>query len=172
MTCREAAGTSSPAMGSSIQKETWLCRHQADSKTPHACQNTSRPAEDLTKETVLSIMGKHSRRACCDARPSRFRLTKRKSESHGTVRSLPEMTSSWRVRVAPPELIGGSSRTVLTTKQTSQILEQIGTGAEARVTTGNSAICETCAGKQIENVARPDDQRIDPGGTPQEPKPS
>ena len=171
-------------MGSSIQKETWLCRHQADSKTPHACQNTSRPAEDLTKETVLSIVGKHSRRACCDARPSRIRLTNRKSESHGTVRRLPEMTSSWRVRVAPPrsergrervappELMGGSSRTVLTSKQTSQILEQIGTGAEARATSGNSAICETCAGKQIENVARPDDQRIDPGGTPQERNPA
>ena len=49
---REAAGTSSPAVKSSIQKETRLCRRQADSKTLHACQNTPRAAEDLTKETV------------------------------------------------------------------------------------------------------------------------
>ena len=49
--------------------------------------------------------------------------------------------------------MGESSRTVLTSKQTSQILEQIGTGAEARTTSGNSAICETCEGKQIKNVA-------------------
>ena len=120
----------------------------------------------------------------------------RKSESHGTVRRLLEMASSWRVRVAslrstqvaaservrvapprseqwrervaPPELMGGSSRIALTSKQTSQILEQIRTGAEARATSASSAMCETCKGKQIESVARPDDRRIDPGGTPQE----
>ena len=61
--------------------------------------------------------------------------------------------------------------TVLTSKQTSQILEQIGTGADARATSGNSAICETCEGKHIESVAKPDDRRIDPGGTPQERNP-
>ena len=108
--------------------------------------------------------------------------TRRKSESHGTVRRLPEMASSWRVRVAslgstqgaaservrvapprseqwlervaPPELMGGSSRTVLTAKQTSQILEQIGTGAEARATFGNSAICETCDKKADRECGR------------------
>ena len=74
--------------------------------------------------------------------------------------------------VAPPELMGGSSRTVLTSKQTSQILEKIGTEAEARATSGNSAICETCAGKQIESVARPDDRWVDPGGTPLERNPA
>ena len=126
--------------------------------------------------------------ACCDARPSRIRLTHRKSESHGTVRRFLEKASSWRVqvaslgstqvaaservRVAPPELMGESARTVLTSKQTSQILEQIGTGAEARTTSGNSAICKTCEGKQIESVAKPDDRRIDPGGTPQERNPA
>ena len=98
---REAAGTSSTAMGPSIQKETWLYRHQADMETLHARQNTPRAAEDLTKETVLSTVGEHGRRACCDARPSRIRLTNGKSESHGIVRRLPEMASSWRVRVAP-----------------------------------------------------------------------
>ena len=148
----DGIGTSSPAMGPSVQKETWLYRRQADPKTLHACQNTSRAAEDLTKETVLSTLGEHGRRACCDARPSRIRLTNRKSESHGTIRRLPEMASLWRERVAPPELMGGSSRTVLTLKQTSQILEQIGTGAEARATSGNSAMCKTSAGKQIESV--------------------
>ena len=132
---REAAGTSSPAMGPSIQKETWLNRRQTDPKTQYACQNTCRAAEDLTKETVLSTVGEHSERACCDARPLRIRLTHRKSESHSTVRRWPEMASSWRVRVAPPrseqwrervappELMSGSSRTVLTSKQTTQILE-------------------------------------------------
>ena len=156
---REAAGTSSPAAGSSIQKGIWLYRRQADSIMLRACQKTLRPAEELTKETVLSTV---SERACSDARPSRIRLTNRKSESHGTVRRLLEKASSWRVRVAslgstqvaaservrvapprdeqwrervaPPEWMGGSSRTVLTSKQTSQILEQIGTGAEARTT--------------------------------------
>ena len=146
---REAAGTSSSAMKSSIQKETWLYRRQADSKTLRACQKTLWAAEELTKETVLSTVGEI---ACCDARPSRIRLTHRKSESHGTVRRLPEMASSWRVRiaslgstqvaaservrvapprneqwlerVAPPELMGESSRTVLTSKQTSQILSR------------------------------------------------
>ena len=101
----------------------------------------------------------------------------------GTVRRMPEMASServlvapprseqWRERVAPPELMGGSSRTVLTSKQTSQILEQIGMGAEARTTSGNSAICETCDGNKIKSAAEPDDRRIDPGGTPQERNP-
>ena len=174
---REAAGTSSPAMGPSTQKETWLYRRQADPKTLHACQDTPRAAEDLTKETVLSTVGEHGRRACCDARPSRITLTHRKSD-------LPEMASLWRVRVAPPgseqwwervappELMGESSRTVLTSKQTSQILEQIGTGAEARATSGNSATCETCAGQRVGSVAKPGDRRIDPGGTPQERKPA
>ena len=169
---REAAGTSSPAAKSSIQKGTWLYRRQTDSKTLRACQNTSRTAKDLAKEIVLSTVGEQT---CCDARSSRIRLTHRKSESHGTVRRLLEIASSWRVqeaslgstqvaasrrvrvapprseqwreRVAPPELMGESSRTVLTSKQTSQILEQIGTGAEARTTSGNSAICETCERK-------------------------
>ena len=193
---REAAGTSSPAaVKSSIQKEIWLCRRQADSKTLHACQKTLWAAEELTQEIVLSTVGE---RAYCDARPSRIRLTHRKSGSHGTVRRLLEMASSWRVRVAslgstqeaaservrvppprseqwrervaPQELMGGSSRTVLTAKQTSQILEQIGTGAEARLTSDNSAICETCEGKQIDSVAELDDKRIDSGGTPKEQK--
>ena len=177
---RDAVGTSSPAMESSIQKEIWLCSRQADSKTLHACQNTHRAAEDLTKETVLSTVDE---RACCDARPSRITLTHGESGSHGTVRRLPEMASLWRVRVAPPgseqwrervappELIGGSSRTVLTSKP-SQILEQIGMGAEARTTSDNSAMCETCEREQIESMARPDDRKIDPGGTPQERNPA
>ena len=132
---------------------------------------------------MLRTVGQRSERECCDARPSRIRLTHRKSESHG-VRRLLEMASSWRVqvapprreqwweRVAPPELMGGSSRTVLTSKQTSQILEQIGTGAEARTTSGNGAICETCEGTQIVSMAGPDDRRIDPGSTPQERNPA
>ena len=108
----------------------------------------------------------------------------RESESHGTFKRLPEMASlrrvrvapseseQWRERVEPPELMGGSSRTVLTSKQTSQILEQIGMGAEARTTSGNSATCVACAGKQIVSVAKPDHRRIDPGGTPQERNPA
>ena len=168
---REAAGTSSPAVKSS--------------QTLRACQNTPRTAEELTKEIVLSTVGEQ---ACCDARPSRIKLTHRKSESHGIVRRLMEKASSWRVRVAslgstqvsaserervaPPELMGESSRIVLTSVQTSQILEQIGTGAEARTTSGNSATGATCKGKQIESVAKPDDRRIDPGGTPQERNPA
>ena len=87
------------------------------------------------------------------------------------MRVAPPRSEQWREREAPPELMGGSSRTVLTAKQTFQILEQIGTGAEARATSGNSAICETCEGKQIQSVGRPDDRWIDPGVTPQERNP-
>ena len=87
-------------------------------------------------------------------------------------RVAPPRSEQWQERVAPPELMGESSRTVLTSKQTSQILEQIGTGAEARTTSGNSAIGVTCEGKQIESVAKPDDKGIDPGGTPQEQNPA
>ena len=47
---REAAGTSSSAVKSSIQKGIWLYRRQADPKTLRACQNTSWTAEELTKE--------------------------------------------------------------------------------------------------------------------------
>ena len=94
---REAAGTSSSAVKSSIQLETWLYRRQANSKTLRACQNTPPTAEELTKKIVLSTV---SEQACCDARPSRIRLTHRKSESHGTVRRLLEIASSWRVQVA------------------------------------------------------------------------
>ena len=72
---REAAGTSSPATGSSMQEETWLYRRQTDPKTLHAQHSSS--------------AGKHSERACCNSRPSRIRLTNGKSESHGTVRRLP-----------------------------------------------------------------------------------
>ena len=94
---REAAGTNSPAVKSSVQKGTWLYRRQADSKTLRARQKTLWAAEDLSKETVLSTVGEQ---AYCDARPSRIRLTHRKSESHGNVRRLLEIASSWRLRVA------------------------------------------------------------------------
>ena len=74
---REVTGTGSSAMRSTIlvtmlvvcPKETWLYRRQADPKTLHACQNTPRIAEDLTKEAVLSTGREHGRRACYDARP-------------------------------------------------------------------------------------------------------
>ena len=68
--------------------------------------------------------------------------------------------------------MAGLLRIVLTSKQTSQILEQFGTGAEARTTSGNSATCEACAGKHIGSVAEPDDRRIDSRGTPQERNPA
>ena len=162
----EVAGTSASSMGSSIQStmfvicpnETWLYRRQADPKTLHACQNTPWAVEDLTKETALCTAGKHDSQACCDARPSRITLTHRESESHGIVRRLPEVASSWRVRVAPPgieqwrelvappELMGGSSRAVMSSKQTFQILEQIGTGAEVRTTSDSIASREACTG--------------------------
>ena len=71
---REAAGTSFTAKKSSIQLEIWLYRRQADSITLRACQKTLWPAEELTKEIVLSTVGEQ---ACCDARPSRIRLTQK-----------------------------------------------------------------------------------------------
>ena len=52
---REAAGTSTSAVKSSIQKGTWLYRRQADSIMLRACQNTPRTAEELTKEIVWAI---------------------------------------------------------------------------------------------------------------------
>ena len=47
---REATGTRSSAMKSSIQKETWLYRCQADSETLRACQKTLWAAEELCVE--------------------------------------------------------------------------------------------------------------------------
>ena len=52
----------------------------------------------------------------------------------------------WWERVAPPELMGGSPRAVTTSKHTSQIMEQIGTGAEVRTTSDSSATREACTG--------------------------
>ena len=135
-------------------EETWLHRHQADTKTLYVYQDTDWAAEELTRKAVLCTAVKHDRQADIDVRQSRNALSSREAESHGVVRRLPEMASSWRVRVAqpwirqrwervaPPELMGGSSRAVMMSKQTSQILEQIGTGAEVKT---SSASRETCS---------------------------
>ena len=130
---REAAGTSSSAVKSSIQKGTWLYRRQANSKL-RACQNI----EELTKEKCVEHCGRTS------MLPSD--QTGTESQSHGTVRRLLARASSivWKhAGVCVRATAGG----------TAGVDEQIGTGAEARTTSGNSAICETCEGKQIENVA-------------------
>ena len=119
---RDAAGTSSPAVKSS--------------QTLRACQNTPRTAEELTKEIVLSTVGEQ---ACGDARPSRIRLTYRESESHGTVRRLLETASSWRVQVAPPELMGGSSRTVLIEANLPDL------GADRNGSRRNNDFCQHCS---------------------------
>ena len=162
-------------MGPSMQKETWLSRRHADPKTLHACQN-SRSDQGKRVEHCGGTRQRQTSVLRCEAIADH-------TDSQ-TVRRLPEMapfrrvreaspgSAQWRERVAPPELMGGSSRTVLTSKQTSQILEEIGKGAEARTTSGNSAICETCTRRQIESVAEPYDRRIDPGGTPQERNPA
>ena len=135
-------------------EEIWLHRHQADPTTSSVYQNTNWAAEELTMKTVLCIAGKHDSQACFDARQSRTALTSRGAELHGMVRRLRGMASSWQVRIAPtwirqwwervasPELMGGSPRAVMTSKQTSQILEQIGTGAEVR-TTSDGSECST-----------------------------
>ena len=133
---REIAGTSSPAVGPSMQKKPGCPDARQTRKRCMRVRTHLWAAEEAIKETVLSTVGEHDSQACCgcDARPSRITLTHGASESHGTVKRLPEMASLWRVRVAPPELMGGSSRTVWTSKQTSQILERIGMGAKAVTT--------------------------------------
>ena len=138
---REVAGTG--ASSTSVQfamivvypEETWLQRHQADPKMLYVFQDTDWAAEELTRKAVLCTAGKHDSQACSDARQSRNALSSREAESHGIVRRLTEAASSWRVRVAPPrirqwwegvappELMGGSSRAVMTSKQTSQMLD-------------------------------------------------
>ena len=145
---REVAETGASSTGpSSIQfamivvypEETWLHRHQADPKMLYVSQDKDW-AEELTRKAVLCSVGNHDSQACSNARQSRNALSSREAESHGIVRRLPGVASSWRVRVAPPwirqwweqvappELMGGSSRAVMTSKQTSQISEQIGYG--------------------------------------------
>ena len=150
-----------------------------------ACQNTPRPAEDLTngRTSVLRCEAIEDQTDTQKVRVTRHCQTLAGDcivvaragsiawkHAGGCVRAsagvAPPRSEQWRERVAPPQLMGGSSRTVLTSKHTSQILEQIGTGAEARMTSGKSAICETCEGKQIKNGAEPDNRRIDSGGTP------
>ena len=114
-------------------EETWLHRHQADPRTSYVYQNTDWAAEELTRKTVLCTAWTHDGQACFDARQSLIALTSREAELYGIVRRLPGMASLWRVRlappwirrwwerVAPPELMGGSPRAVMTSEQTSQI---------------------------------------------------
>ena len=90
---REAAGTSSPAVKSSIQQGAWLCRRQANPKALRACQNTPRPAEDLTKETVLSIVGEQAVLRC-EAIADQTDTLKVRVTRHC------QIASSWSVRVA------------------------------------------------------------------------
>ena len=187
---REVAGTGASSTGpSSIQfamivvcpEETWLHWHQADPKMLYVYQDTDWSAEELTRKAVLCTAGKHDSQAMQRREAIAERTGLQRSESHGIVKRLPGVASSWRVRVAPPwfrqwwervappELMGGSSRAVMTSKQTSQILEQIGTGAEVRTTSDSSAARETCMRNQICEKAVPVDQRtVDPGTTPQE----
>ena len=110
---REAAGTRLSSNGT------------IDIESEPVCADARQTRKHCMLNTVALLGNTANGRV---AKPSRIRRRNRESESHGTVRRMPERASSWRVRVAPPELMGGSSRTVLTSKQTSQILEQIGTG--------------------------------------------
>ena len=125
--------------------------------------DTDGAAEELTGKFVSSTVdgyGSHIS-GCSAAEQSRIALAHREVESHGSVRRLSGMASSWRVRVAPPwirqwwervappGLMGGSSSAVMSSKQTSQISEQIGTGAEVKTTSDSSASRETCTRNQI-----------------------
>ena len=136
--------------------ETWLVSYQAEPKTLYVYTDTDGAAVKLTGKSVCTVERYDSHILDCSAvKQWRIALACREAESHGSVRRLPEAASSWRVRVAPPwirqwwervappELMGGSSRAVMTSKQTSQILEQIGTGAEVKTTSDSSASRET-----------------------------
>ena len=93
------------------------------------------------------------------------------NRGRGIVRRLPGMASSWRVRVAPPwirqwweraappELMGASPRAVMTSKQTSQILEQIGTEEEVRTTSDSSNYTSSRVPKKKSTKDRPHIQR-------------
>ena len=166
---REVAGTgASSTRASSIQfpmfvvnpGETWMFNHQADPKTLYVYTDTDRAAEELTGKSVSCTVERYSSHIldCSVARQSRIALVYREVESHGIVRRLLGVASSWHLRVAPPgirqwwqrvappELMGGSSRAVMTSKQTCQVLEPIGTGAEVKTTSDSSASRETCTG--------------------------
>ena len=139
-----------------------MSNYQADPKTLYVCTDTDGTAVKLTGKSVPCIVERYDRHIldCSAAEQSRIAQAYREAESHGIVRRLPEAASSWRVRTAPPwirqwwervpppELMGGSSRAVMTSKQTFQVLEQIGTGAEVRTTSDSSATRETCTGNR------------------------
>ena len=61
---REAAGTISPALKSSIQKETWLYRCQADSKTLHACQKHTSDSRRTDQGNCVEHCGRTSVLRC------------------------------------------------------------------------------------------------------------
>ena len=140
-----------------------MFNYEAVWKTLYVYTDTDGTAVELTGKSVPCTVERYGSHIldCGAAEQSRIALAYRESESRGIVRRLLEAASSWRVRVAPPwirqwwervappELMGGSSRAVMTSKQTSQILEQIGTGAEVKTTSDSSAPRETCTRNQI-----------------------
>ena len=125
-----------------------LCCSTTKQTRRHCACDTDGAAEALTGKSVSCIVERYGSHMldCSVAKQSRI----------GIVRRLPELPSLWRVRVAPPwirhwwervappELMDGSPRAVMTSMEPSQILEKIGTRAEVRTTSDSSAARETC----------------------------
>ena len=163
MTCGHPGKPLGQALHQQESEESWVFNCQTDPKTLYVYTDTDGAAVKLTGMSVPCTVEKYGSHIldCGAAEQSRIALAYREAESHGIVRRLPGAESSWRVRVAPPrirqwwervappELMGGSSRAVMTSKQTSQILEQIGTDAEVKTSSDSSAPRETCTRNQM-----------------------
>ena len=163
---REAAGTSSPAIGPSIQKETCLYRRQADPKTLHACQNTSDQGnciEHCGRTRQTSVLR-------CEA--------------------IADHTDKQKVRATRHcQTLVGNGIVVARAGSTARVDGWIikdrvdieanlpDLGADRNGSRGEGDLWQPCnmwdmRGKADRSVARPDDRRIDPGGTPQERNPA
>ena len=97
--------------------ETWLFNYQAETKTLYVFSDTDWAADELTRKSVSCTVewyGSHML-DCSVAKQSLVALSSGEAEFHGIVRS------------------------VATSKQTSQILEQIGMQLEVTIASDSSA---------------------------------
>ena len=102
--------------------ETWLFNYQADLKTLHVYTDTDWAADELTRKSVPCTVERYGSHMldCSVAKQSSAALSSREAEFYGIVRA------------------------VATSKQTSQILEQIGMQLEVTIASDSSAARGIC----------------------------
>ena len=102
--------------------ETWLFRYQADPKILYVCSDTDWAADDLTRKSVSCTVERYGSHMidCSVAKQSLVALSSGEAEFYGIVRF------------------------VATSKQTSQILEQIGMQLDVTIASDSSAARGIC----------------------------